>query len=126
MLVLVGVEKDDGRDQVAKAAEKLAHLRLFEDAQGRMNLDAAAVGGALLVVSQFTLAGSLEKGRRPSFDGAAPGERAEPLVEELVDQLRELGCVVETGRFGARMEVELINDGPVTFVLDLTPASAAG
>ena len=126
VLALVGVEKEDGREQVAKAADKLAHLRLFEDAEGRMNLDAAAVGGAFLVVSQFTLAGSLDKGRRPSFDGAAPGLRAEPLVAELVDRLRALGCDVEIGRFGARMEVELINDGPVTFVLEVPPTQGSG
>lgn len=126
VLVLVGVEKQDGHEQVARAADKLAHLRLFEDAEGRMNLDARSVGGAFLIVSQFTLAGSLAKGRRPSFDGAAPGEAAAPLVENLVDRLRALGFEVETGRFGARMEVELINDGPVTFVLDLPPATAPG
>ncbi len=126
VLALVGVEKEDGREQVAKAADKLAHLRLFEDSEGRMNLDAAAVGGAFLVVSQFTLAGSLDKGRRPSFDGAAPGLRAEPLVAELVDRLRALGCDVEIGRFGARMEVELINDGPVTFVLEVPPTQGSG
>lgn len=126
VVALVGVGKQDGHEQVAKAADKLAHLRLFEDAEGRLNLDAGAVGGAFLVVSQFTLAGSLDRGRRPSFDGAAPGEQAEPLIDELVDRLRALGFVVETGRFGARMEVELVNDGPVTFVLDLPAAANRG
>ena len=121
MLLLVGVEKGDGESQMRKAAVKLAGLRVFEDESGRMNLDSASAGGAFLVVSQFTLAGSLAKGRRPSFDGAAPPEVAEPLVEALVQDLRGRGFAVETGRFGAHMEVELVNDGPVTFVLDLPP-----
>jgi D-tyrosyl-tRNA(Tyr) deacylase len=118
LLVLVGVERGDGTQAVAAAAEKLAGLRIFEDAAGKMNLDAAAVGGAFLVVSQFTLAGSIERGRRPSFDAAAPPEQAEPLVDALVDTLRRRGCEVATGRFRARMEVELVNDGPVTLVAD--------
>jgi D-tyrosyl-tRNA(Tyr) deacylase len=119
MLVLVGVEKGDGPDQAAAAAAKLGHLRIFEDAEGRMNLGPAEAGADFLVVSQFTLAGSLDRGRRPSFDAAAPPEAAEPLVERLVEELRRAGHRVETGRFRARMEVELVNDGPVTFVLDL-------
>lgn len=123
VLVLVGVEKGDGPAEAARAAEKLAGLRLFEDPEGRMNLDAGAAGGAFLVVSQFTLAASLARGRRPSFDGAAPPAEAEPLVEALCAGLRERGLPVATGRFGARMEVELVNDGPVTFVLDVRPAS---
>lgn len=119
ILVLVGVERQDSAAEARKAAEKLATLRIFEDASGRMNLDAAAVGGSFLIVSQFTLAGSLTRGRRPSFDGAAPASQAEPLVVELVRCLRALGLPVASGKFGARMEVELINDGPVTFVLSL-------
>lgn len=119
MLVLAGVEKGDGPAQVEKAAAKLNGLRIFDDSEGRMNLDAGACGGAFLVVSQFTLAGSLARGRRPSFDGAAPPEVAEPLVEQLVERLRLDGHRVETGRFRARMEVELVNEGPVTFVLDV-------
>lgn len=122
LLVLVGVEKGDRGEQAKRAAAKLAGLRLFEDDVGRMNLDAAAVGGSFLVVSQFTLAGSLARGRRPSFDGAAPPEEAELLVEALCAALRREGATVETGRFRAHMEVELVNDGPVTFVLDLPPA----
>ena len=121
MLVLVGAEKGDGPEEAERAAEKLAGLRIFEDEGGRMNLDAATVGGALLVVSQFTLAGSLARGRRPSFDGAAPPEEAEPLIETLCAGLRRRGLPVATGRFRARMTVELVNDGPVTFVLDLRP-----
>lgn len=119
MLVLVGVETGDGPAQVTAAADKLAGLRIFEDDGGRMNLDARAVGGAFLLVSQFTLAGSLRRGRRPSFDGAAPPEVAEPLFDELVGRLRDEGLRVETGRFGAHMQVELVNDGPVTFVLEV-------
>ena len=118
MLVLCGVESGDGPEAADLAARKVAGLRVFDDAEGRMNLDASAVGGAFLVVSQFTLAGSLAKGRRPSFDGAAAPEVAEPLVERFVANLRAEGCEVATGRFGARMEVELVNDGPVTFVLE--------
>ena len=124
LLVLVGIEKGDGMDQVIRAADKLVSLRVFEDDQGHMNLDAAAVGGAILLVSQFTLAGSLAKGRRPSFDRAAPAAQAEPLVDALALGLAERGIRVETGRFGAHMEVALINDGPVTLILDL-PSTAA-
>jgi len=119
LLVLVGIEKGDGTDQVIRAADKLVSLRIFEDDRGRMNLDTSTVGGAILLVSQFTLAGSLAKGRRPSFDRAAPAALAETLVEALAARLSDSGIRVETGRFGAHMEVELINDGPVTFVLDL-------
>lgn len=125
ILVLAGIQRGDGPDQVAAAVRKLAGLRVFEDAAGKMNLAAADVGGAFLVVSQFTLAGSLARGRRPSFDDAAPPEEAEPLVAALVAGLRAEGLPVATGRFRAMMEVELVNDGPVTFVLDLPPAPAA-
>jgi D-tyrosyl-tRNA(Tyr) deacylase len=118
LLVLAGVERGDGMDQVRAAAGKLAGLRVFEDEAGRMNLDTAAVGGAFLIVSQFTLAGSVARGRRPSFDGAAPPDEAAPLVEALVEDLRGRGFQVETGRFRAAMEVELVNDGPVTLVAD--------
>ncbi len=123
LLVLAGIERGDGAEQAVRAAAKLAGLRVFEDAAGRMNLDLAAVGGAVLLVSQFTLAGSLARGRRPSFDGAAPPEVAAPLIERLASELRRLGVAVQSGRFGARMAVESINDGPVTFVLDLPPAA---
>lgn len=121
MLLLVGVERGDGPAQALAAADKVAGLRIFEDAAGRMNLDTAAAGGAFLVVSQFTLAGSLARGRRPSFDRAAAPEEAEPLVERFVAALRAAGHRVETGRFRTHMAVELVNDGPVTFVLDLPP-----
>jgi D-tyrosyl-tRNA(Tyr) deacylase len=121
LLVLAGVERGDGPEQAAAAARKLAGLRVFEDPAGRMNLSTAEVGGGFLVVSQFTLAGSLDRGRRPSFDGAAPPQQAEPLVEALVAGLRAEGLPVATGRFRAQMAVELVNDGPVTFVLDVRP-----
>lgn len=119
VLALVGVECGDGEGEVLATAKKLAQLRLFEDAEGRMNLDSAAAGGAFLVVSQFTLAASLIKGRRPSFNHAAPPAEAEPLVEAVAAELAGRGFEVAGGRFGARMEVELVNDGPVTFVLDV-------
>lgn len=129
VLVLAGVEVGDGAAQADQAAEKLAGLRIFEDEQGKMNLDTRAAGGSFLVVSQFTLAGSLARGRRPSFDRAARPEEAEPLVAALVEGLRRRGYEVETGRFRALMEVELVNDGPVTFVLEVsareTPPAAA-
>lgn len=119
ILVLAGVEKGDEASTADRAVEKLAGLRLFEDDSGRMNLDAASVGAEFLVVSQFTLAASLRKGRRPSFDKAAPGEEAEPIVQRLADGLRAAGFSVGTGRFGAHMDVELVNDGPVTFVVEI-------
>ena len=117
-LVLLGVSKGDGEREVVQLAEKVAGFRYFADDEGRMNLAAGEVGGALLVVSQFPLAADGRKGRRPSFDKAADPLLAEDLYERFVAHLRGLGLAVETGRFGAMMEVELVNDGPVTFVLD--------
>ena len=118
MVVLAGVEVGDGQDQVEAAAAKLVGLRFFDDEQARMNLDVRQSGGAVLLVSQFTLAASTRKGRRPSFDRAALPEVAEPLLETLRVRLEAAGVPVECGRFGARMRVDLVNDGPVTFVLD--------
>ena len=117
-LLLVGVARGDDERVVTQAARKIAGLRLFEDAAGRMNLDLATVGGGLLVVSQFTLLADASRGRRPSFEGAAASELAEPLLELFVELLRREGLTVATGRFGARMKIKLLNDGPVTLVLD--------
>jgi D-tyrosyl-tRNA(Tyr) deacylase len=117
-LVLAGFAASDGGPALRWMAEKIVGLRLFGDAAGRMNLALGDVGGALLVISQFTLYGDAQKGRRPSFVDAAPPAVAEPLYEQFVAQLRALGARVETGRFGAMMEVELVNDGPVTLILE--------
>ncbi len=118
LLLLVGVETGDGPEQVARAAHRLATLRVFEDEHGHMNRGLDEVGGEILVVSQFTLVGSIRKGRRPDFVGAAKPEEAEPLVEAFVAALRARGVTVSTGVFRAHMEVELVNDGPVTFIWD--------
>lgn len=118
MLVLLGVEQGDGQAEAAALSAKLAGLRIFSDGEGKTNLDARAVGGEFLVVSQFTLAASLSRGRRPSFNGAAPPDLARPLVEKVMSYLSSEGFKVEGGRFGAHMKVELVNDGPVTFVLE--------
>jgi len=118
LLVLVGVLHGDPMGAAHAAAEKLAGLRIFEDDAGKMNLDVAAVDGAFLIVSQFTLAGTMGRGRRPSFDRAARPEDARPLVDALIEDLRDRGFRVETGRFRAHMEVSLVNDGPVTMVAD--------
>jgi D-aminoacyl-tRNA deacylase len=117
LLVLLGVEKGDDERRADGLAEKLLHLRIFEDEQSRMNRSALDSGAEMLIISQFTLAASLERGRRPSFDRAAPPEEAKRLYERVAEQLRGSGLRVATGSFGARMEVELVNQGPVTFVL---------
>jgi len=122
-LLLVGWTHGDTPAQNAWMAEKVTGLRLFGDSEGKMNLALADVGGAVLVVSQFTLYGDAEKGRRPSFIAAARPEEAIPLYEDFVAQLRKTGLVVETGEFGAMMDVALVNDGPVTLVLERLPAS---
>jgi D-tyrosyl-tRNA(Tyr) deacylase len=121
LLVLVGLERGDGEDQVERAAARVAGLRVFEDDGGRMNRGLEEIGGGVLAVSQFTIAGSIRKGRRPSFDKAMPGELAEPLFDRFVDLLRERGAEVETGVFGALMDVELVNSGPVTLLWDDPP-----
>lgn len=118
LLVLLGVAKEDGEDDVRYMVEKLSTLRIFGDEAGKMNRSVSDAGGALLVVSQFTLLGDTAKGRRPGFDHAAPPELARALYEQVVNGLKILGLHVATGRFGAHMAVELVNDGPVTFILD--------
>ena len=117
-LLLVGLTHADGEAQLAWMADKVTGLRLFGDAEGKMNLGLEDVGGSLLVVSQFTLYGDAQKGRRPSFIDAARPELATPLYERFVAMLRERGVRVETGEFGAMMDVELVNDGPVTLWLE--------
>ncbi len=119
LLLLVGVASDDDEAQADWLAEKVAGLRIFNDEAGKMNLSLRDVGGEVLAVSQFTLLADTRKGKRPSFIGAAPPEKAEPLFEYFCERLREAGVhSVETGRFGAMMDVALINDGPVTIVLE--------
>jgi D-tyrosyl-tRNA(Tyr) deacylase len=122
MLVLVCVLRGDGPAEARALASKIAHFRFFADAQGRMNVSALERGLEALVVSQFTLAAEGDRGRRPSFDRAAPPDVALELYELFVSELRGLGLTVRTGRFAAHMEVELSNDGPVTFVLESSPS----
>lgn len=117
-LVLLGIAGDDGQDDVIDLARKIIGLRVFEDADGKMNLALAEVGGAVLVVSQFTLLGDCRKGRRPSFIDAARPEIAEPLYRSFVAEMRGQGVTVETGRFQTEMQVSLVNDGPVTLLVD--------
>ena len=117
-VLLVGFTASDTAEQVGWMAEKVIGLRLFADAEDKMNLSLADVGGSLLVVSQFTLYGDARKGRRPSFIDAARPEVAIPLYEQFVQRLRDSGQQVETGEFGAMMDVELVNDGPVTLWLE--------
>ncbi len=120
LLVLLGVAPTDTAAEVQWLADKVVGLRIFRDADDKMNLAVSDVGGGVLVVSQFTLYGDCRKGRRPSFVGAAPPEIAEPLYEAFVNAVRALGVPTATGRFGAMMQVELVNDGPVTLVIDTT------
>jgi D-aminoacyl-tRNA deacylase len=117
LLVLAGVEKGDGEDAMRTAARKIRELRVFSDDAGKMNRDVRDAGGAILAVSQFTLAGSIERGRRPSFDNAEEPERARALFELFAAELAATGIPVRTGRFREMMVVSLENDGPVTFVL---------
>ena len=119
ILVLLGVEKGDGERDAAWLAEKIATLRIFEDEAGKMNRAVQDIGGDILAVSQFTLAGNCTKGRRPSFDTAAPPEEANRLYEYFVARVRTLGVPVATGIFQADMQVHLVNDGPVTIPITL-------
>jgi D-tyrosyl-tRNA(Tyr) deacylase len=118
LLALVGVGRHDTPEAAAELARRLVHLRVFPDDRQRMNRSLLETGGSLGVVSNFTLFGDARHGRRPAFVDAAPAEAAEPLIEALVDAARSLGAAVVTGRFRAMMEVELVNDGPVTILLD--------
>ncbi|HEV3486770.1 MAG TPA: D-aminoacyl-tRNA deacylase [Vicinamibacterales bacterium] len=118
LLAFVGVANDDGPADVQYIAAKIRGLRIFADDHGKMNRSVGEIAGSVLVVSQFTLQADCRKGRRPSFDAAAGPTLAEPLYEEVVRQLKEAGLTVATGTFQAQMEVELVNDGPVTMLLD--------
>lgn len=126
LVVLLGVEVGDGAREAARMADKLAKLRIFEDGSGRMNRSVAEAGGSVLVVSQFTLAGDTRGGNRPSFTQAARPESAEPLVARVVDEIRRTGLEVATGRFRTEMEVDLLNDGPVTLIVRVDPPGSAG
>ena len=125
LVVLLGVEVGDGSAQAQKMADKIAKLRVFEDTAGKMNLALSDMGGSVLVISQFTLAGDCSGGNRPSFIAAARPEVAEPLVTEVVDRIRALGLHVETGRFRTEMKVDILNDGPVTLILKIAGAGSA-
>ncbi len=118
LLVLVGVGSCDGESDAEYLAEKIAALRIFEDAEGKMNRNVSEAGGAVLAVSQFTLYGDARRGKRPSFDAAARPEQARGLYEYFVERVQSLGLRCETGKFQAEMKVELVNDGPVTILLD--------
>jgi D-tyrosyl-tRNA(Tyr) deacylase len=118
LLILLGITHGDTEEKAAWLAEKAASLRVFPDANGKMNLDLVESGGAILVISQFTLYGDCSKGRRPSFISAARPEVAEPLYEHFIRKLRLLGITTHTGKFGVDMKVELVNDGPVTLIAD--------
>jgi D-tyrosyl-tRNA(Tyr) deacylase len=118
LLALVGVAADDGPSDIAFIAGKIRDLRVFEDEYGKMNRALAETGGAVLVVSQFTLYGDVRKGRRPSFDRAAPADDGRMIFDAVVAQLRATGVTVETGTYRAHMRVELVNDGPVTILVD--------
>ena len=119
MLALVGIEEADTREDVGVAAGKLTGLRIFGDDAGKMNLSVGDTGGSVLVVSQFTLLGDVRRGRRPSFTSAASPDHAKKMVERLVDEIRSAGIETSTGVFGEHMSVELVNDGPVTLVIEV-------
>lgn len=118
MLVLLGVEKGDTKENADKLAQKLVNLRIYEDENEKMNRSLLDVKGEMLIVSQFTLCGDCKKGTRPSFDKSAPPEAAKDLYEYFISQIKSLNIPCATGQFGAMMDVELINDGPVTFMIE--------
>ena len=118
LVVLLGVTHADTEGDADYLADKIAGLRVFEDENGKMNLDVASIGGGILVVSQFTLYGDVRRGKRPSFDAAAPPERARQLYEYFAERIRAAGLLCQTGRFQEMMEVELVNEGPVTILLE--------
>lgn len=122
LLVLLGVSREDKEKDADYLADKIAGLRIFEDENGKMNLDVAAIAGAVLVVSQFTLYGDVRRGKRPSFDAAADPQRARQLYEYFVERIGASGLPCQTGRFQEMMQVELVNDGPVTILLDSSKA----
>ena len=126
LLLLVGIVPEDAGADLAKTAEKIAHLRIFEDDEHKMNRSVHDVRGEVMAVSQFTLCADVGKGRRPSFADAAPPELAKPLFDALVDALRAEGLNVQTGEFGAKMAVALENDGPVTLVLEVAGGGSTG
>ncbi len=125
LCLLVGIEKDDSKEDALYIARKIVELRIFPDSQDKMNLSLRDMEGEVLAVSQFTLAGSLKKGRRPSFDKAELPDRARGLFDYFVDCVRELGIPVKTGEFAAVMDVALVNDGPVTFILESHKSSTS-
>ncbi len=125
LVVLLGAERGDDGTTAEEAARKVAGLRIFEDPQDKMNLALADVGGSVLVVSQFTLAADLTRGRRPGFERALPGAEARPLYEHFARSLAMIGVPVATGAFGEKMEVELVNEGPATFWLEIAPRESA-
>ncbi len=118
LVLLIGIGPQDQPDQVKTLAKKCVDLRIFDDDQGKMNRSLVDIGGEILAVSQFTLYGNTNKGRRPSFTEAAPPDIAEPLFNHFVQTLRDVGITVATGVFGARMEVSIVNNGPVTFIME--------
>ena len=126
LLLLVGIASEDTGADLRKAASKVVDLRIFEDDAGKMNRSLRDVGGQILAVSQFTLYGDTRKGRRPSFVGAAAPDIAEPLFDAFVAAVRDQGVHVETGRFGAKMAVNLVNDGPVTLLIEVESTSSVG
>ena len=119
ILALVGIEKGDSLEQVQKSAKKIANLRIFSDENDKMNRSLIDVNGEMLIVSQFTLCGDCKKGTRPSFDKSAPPEMANELYEKFVEEIKNYGIKTQTGKFAAMMDVALVNDGPVTFMIEI-------